>query len=350
MAVYWLLFAYFAIGAIIAGSFRGETDKRHTVLFTAGAFIMIVLVGLRYQVGGDWLTYQFIYERAGPLEFLDALSIGDPGYQAVNWLAYQLGGQVWLVNLVCAAIFVWGLFRFCRTQPAPWLAVLVAIPYLVIVVAMGYTRQAVALAILMAGIASFLERPSPIRFGAYVVAAALFHKTAIVAFPLVALTTARSRLINLLIVIAGAYFLYDMFLGNVMDQFVHNYVQTEYSSQGAGIRVAMSLLAAALLWTLRGRLDFSPLEWRIWINFSFAVLASLVFLILTPSSTAVDRLSLYTIPLQVAVLGRVQLVFRSKMLGVLLVAIYCFAVELVWLNFAQFSYLWVPYHFFPSSS
>ena len=347
MTIYWFLFGYFAVGAIIAGSLRSEADRRPTVLFTIGAIIMTVLIGLRYQVGGDWLTYQFIYERAGPLDFSDALSIGDPGYQAVNWLAYQFGGQVWLVNLVCGVIFVWGLFRFCRTQPAPWLAVLVAVPYMVIVIAMGYTRQAVALAILMAGIANFIENPSPLRFGAYVVAAALFHKTAIVAFPLVALATERNRLINFLVVMAAAYFLYDMFLGNAMDQFVHNYVQTGYSSQGAGIRIAMSMLAAAFLWTLRRRFNFSPLEWRIWRNFSIASFVSLAMLIISPSSTAVDRLSLYIIPLQIVVIGRIPLMFKSRMFGVVTVAVYCFVVQFVWLNFAQFASSWVPYRFFP---
>jgi hypothetical protein len=72
-----------------------------------------------------------------------------------------------------------------------------------------------------------------------------------------------------------------------------------------------------------------------------------VFLVLSPSSAAVDRISLYIIPLQIAVLGRVPLIFKSRMFGTVVVASYCFLVEFVWLNFAQFSNLWVPYQFFP---
>jgi EpsG family len=348
LSIYWFLFAYFAVGAIIAGSFRSEANRQPSILFTAGAIIMAVLIGLRYQVGGDWLTYQFIYERAGPLDFFDAMSIGDPGYQAVNWLAYQLGGQVWLVNSICAAIFVWGLFRFCRTQPMPWLTVLVAIPYMVIVVAMGYTRQAVALGILMAGVAAFIRNPSPFLFGIYVVAAALFHRTAVVAFPVVALATERNRIINLLVVITAAYFLYDMFLGNAMDHFVDNYIRARYSSQGAAIRVAMNMVAAGTFWLVgRNRLKFTQLEWNLWRNFSIASVISLILLIIVPSSTAVDRMSLYLIPLQVAVLARVPMAFKSDLFGTVVIAGYCFIVELVWLNFAQFANLWVPYRFFP---
>jgi hypothetical protein len=346
LAAYWALFAFFAAGAIIAGSFTGENVRRPGAIFAIGAVAMTLMIGLRYNVGGDWQTYEFMYYSAGPLAFADALSIGDPAYQAVNWVAYNFDGDVWLVNSICAIFFVWGLFRLCRTQPYPWLALLVAVPYAVIVIAMGYTRQAVALGLIMAGIADFLRGGSVLRFGIYVAAAALFHKTAIVAFPVVALATERNRLVNMLIVLAGGILLYDLFLGDAMDNFVENYIRAAYSAQGAAIRIAMNMLAAAVLWLGRRKLELARVEWKVWRNFSLASVASLVFLVMSPSSAAVDRISLYIIPLQIAVLGRVPLIFKSRLFGTVVVASYCFAVEFVWLNFAQFSDAWVPYQLF----
>jgi hypothetical protein len=346
LAAYWALFAFFAAGAIIAGSFTGENVRRPGAIFAIGAVAMTLMIGLRYNVGGDWQTYEFMYYRAGPLAFADALSIGDPAYQAVNWVAYNFDGDVWLVNSICAIFFVWGLFRLCRTQPYPWLALLVAVPYAVIVIAMGYTRQAVALGLIMAGIADFLRGGSVLRFGIYVAAAALFHKTAIVAFPVVALATDRNRLVNMLIVLAGGILLYDLFLGDAMDNFVENYIRAAYSAQGAAIRIGMNMLAAAVLWLGRRKLELARVEWKVWRNFSLASVASLVFLVMSPSSAAVDRISLYIIPLQMAVLGRVPLIFKSRLFGTVVVASYCFAVEFVWLNFAQFSDAWVPYQLF----
>jgi hypothetical protein len=308
---------------------------------------MAVLIGFRYEVGGDWSTYEFIYHRAGQLPFSEALAVGDPGYQAVNWFAYQLSVDVWLVNLICGAIFVWGLFRLCRTQPHPWLGVVVAIPYMVIVISMGYTRQAVALGILMAGIAAFIRGASLFRFAFYVVVAALFHKTAVIGFPVVALATQRNRLTNLLLVGAGGVALYDAFLGDAMDHFVQNYIKTHYSSEGAAVRILMNMVAAIIFWIARSRLQFDSLECKIWRNFSIASMISLVFLVMIPSSAAIDRISLYLIPLQIAVLARIPLVLRNRNFGTTSIVVYCFAVELVWLNFAQFARLWVPYRFFP---
>ena len=50
-----------------------------------------------------------------------------------------------------AVPFTYGLFRICRQQPNPWLALVVATPFLIIVVGMGYTRQAAAMGFLMIG-------------------------------------------------------------------------------------------------------------------------------------------------------------------------------------------------------
>jgi hypothetical protein len=40
---------------------------------------------------------------------------------------------------------------------------------------------------------------------------------------------------------------------------------------------------------------------------------------------------------------------ESRLTGTAMVLGYAFVIELVWLNFAQFARLWVPYQFFPFS-
>lgn len=348
MLFYWLLFFYFAVGAFTAPAteayHRREMAKP---LFIFGTLFTACLIGLRYRVGADWDTYIFMFTRAGTLDFGRSLAIGDPGYQALNWIVYQAGGEMWVVNLICAVIFTWGLLRFCAAQESPWLALLVSIPYTVIVVAMGYTRQAVALGIIMAGLASYLRGGSPLRFTAYVLLAALFHKTAVVVVPLVAIGEDRNRLINFVLVISVGILLYDAFLGDAMDRFVQNYIKREYSSQGAAIRVVMNLVAAALLFTLRDRLGFNERAYKLWRNFALASIVMLALLFLLPSSTAVDRMSLYLLPLQIAVLASVPKGLRSDFGGAVAVVGYMAAVQFVWLNFAVHSDYWVPYRFFP---
>jgi hypothetical protein len=343
---YWLLFTYFAFGAFMEDPKR-PGDIRAYPLITFGVVVIALLIGLRYEVGADWPTYEFMFEFARHANLGRMLEVGDPAYQFLNWLVYQLSGEIWLVNLVCGTIFAWGLYRFAQIQPHPWLALLVAIPYMVVVVAMGYSRQAVALGILMAGLAAVLRGGSLLRFAVYVAAAALFHKTAVVAFPLVVLASNRNRALNLLLGVATSFLFYDLFLGDSMEQFVENYIEAEYSSQGAAIRVVMSLVPASLFFLFRKSLRFSPEEYLIWRNFSLAAFVLLVLLLMLPSSTAVDRLALYVMPLQLAVLCRIPGTIMGQLSGKLAIIAYSFAVQFVWLNYAAHADYWLPYRFYP---
>jgi hypothetical protein len=345
LLAYWLLLGYFAAGAMLV---RPRADRRAgPIMLLLGSLLIAVAIGLRYRVGADWETYKFLFSFAKYASLERVLTIGDPGYQLLNWAVQRGGADIWVVNLVCGAIFAWGLFRFARSQPDPWLTFVVAIPYLVVVVAMGYSRQAVAIGILMAGLASVRHGASILRFAVYVAAGALFHKTVVLVLPLVIFASQRSRFLNLLAGIAGSILLYDVFLSSSVEGFVRNYIETEYSSQGAAIRVVMNLIPALALLLFRRRLQLEPVEMRTWTYFALAAFAMPLALLLLPSTTVVDRLSLYLIPLQLAVLPRLAYLFRSLTLGRSLIIFYSALVLFVWLNFAVHADYWLPYQIHP---
>lgn len=344
MLPYWLLFAYFAAGGLLTDSSRNR--GRTSPFLVIGMIGMALLVGLRFKVGADWDTYQLLFSYAGFADLGRVLEIGDPGYQFVSWSVRHIDAGIWLVNLICAGIFSWGLFRFAQVQPNPWLAILAAVPYLVIVVAMGYTRQSVAIGILMAGLAAVHRGASTLRFVLYVAVAALFHKTAIVALPLVVFSSGRNKLINVIAGLAAIYMFYNSFLADSVDKFVRNYIQAQYNSQGAAIRVAMNVVPATIYLLFRPRFAIPAPERTIWFFHAVASLGLLVLLLVLPSSTAVDRLALYVMPLQIAILSRMPIVLGPRQ-GTILVVLYSFAVEFVWLNFAVHAKHWVPYHLYP---
>ncbi len=343
MLPYWILFAYFAAGAALAPARVTPGQQPPRTYLLLGMLFTAVMIGTRFKVGGDWRSYQFMFAYVRHVSLNNALSIGDPGYQFINWTFQQWNGEIWWVNLVCAAIFVWGLTRLCLNQPMPLLAVLIAVPYMIIVVAMGYTRQSVALGILMAGLASLGRGGSVIRFALYVAIAALFHKTAVLVLPLVIFAGKRNRLLN---IIAGAslfVLFFDLFLADSTAHFVKNHVDAPYSSQGAWIRVILDFVPALLLLTRRGRFGLTEQEEKVWRHLAFTACVLPVVLIATPSSTAVDRMALYLMPLQLVVLSRAYLLFRKPSSGVAAVIVYALLIQFTWLNFAQFARLWVPY-------
>ena len=68
-----------------------------------GAFLLIVVIGFRFEVGADWIAYKGMFSYASLASLPEALDLGDPAYQAVNWTVAALGMELWLVNVVCAA-------------------------------------------------------------------------------------------------------------------------------------------------------------------------------------------------------------------------------------------------------
>ncbi len=345
MLIYWAIFAFF-VGGSLSEMMKKPDFHKSRPGWIVGGVLIVLMVGLRYEVGADWETYKLMFSYAGRATFEQVLRSGDPSFQVLNWLIQKLDAEIVWVNLVCAVIFTWGLFRLARTQPDPWLAVLIAIPYMVIV-ASNYTRQAAALGLIMAGLASLSKGRSLGQFVAYVALAATFHRTAIAIMPLVVFSRPRNRFLNVVGGVATLYAFYDFFLADAVGQLVKNYITTEQSSQGAVIRVAMSVLAASVFLFFRKELAFPPHVDRLWFYFSMACFAALLALVVTPSSTVVDRLSLYLMPLQIVILSRVPFIYLSRVFATLLIITYCFAIQFVWLNFATHAKYWLPFQFYP---
>lgn len=343
MFVYWFLFALIALAALAEPSAPRDRRQQPAFVLLLLCLLITAMIGLRYEVGADYRPYIEIFDRIARMDLERAIQRGDPTYQLLNWLVAKAGWEQWVVNLVCATIFTWGLGRFVRAQPAPIATLLVAFPYLGLVVAIGYTRQSVAIGLIMAGLASVVRGGSIIRFAFYVAIAATFHRTAVVVLPLVVLAGQRSRFVNILAGIAVGLLLYDLLLAESIDSLVESYIGARYGSQGAAVRVAMIVLPAILMLAFGSRLDFGRQERATWRLFAIASLAMVPLLFLLPSSTAVDRIALYLLPIQIAVIPRFLLAFAGPIAGRLTIVAYCGMIQFVWLNYAAHSRFWIPY-------
>jgi len=325
---------------------RGEYS-----LFVITILLICFLVGLRYEVGGDWGSYLLHLLRARYIEFREIPTAGDPGYVLVNWIAVRLGGDIWLVNLTCATLFSLGLFRFVMAQPRPWLALTVAVPYLILVVAMGYTRQGVAIGIAMLGVVALGSHGSNVKFVSWVVLAATFHKSAVLLIPIAALVQKRGRVWTGFWVGSAAIVAYFTLLEDSVATLMRSYVEANYDSAGAAIRVWMNALPATILVLNRNRFPFRPQERPLFVALALLALALVPALFLSPSSTAVDRLGLYLIPLQILVLSRLPDALggnkRARRFLSVLVIVYSAGVQFVWINYATHASYWLPYKLYP---
>jgi hypothetical protein len=346
MFVYWLMFLLPAFA-----SFFKVRSKRAAVLFgwAAAWLTLTLLIGFRYQVGGDWGAYLGHYEANYYMGFWEAVQRYDPAHGAMNWLAYKMDWGVYGTNLAYGAIFSLGLIAFCRAQPRPLLALAVAVPYLVVVVGMGYSRQGVAIGLAFFALLALAER-NTVKFVVFIAIAALFHKSAVVLIPIAALASTKNRLWTAAWVGATGVLFYFLYLQEAADSLVSGYIEAKYSSEGGAIRVAMNAVPALLFLLNRKRFRLDKAELALWTWISLIAVLFVPILILSPSSTAVDRVALYFIPLQMYVFSRLPDALwrgRHRLAVSGGVVAYYGLVMFVWLNFGTHAKYWLPYKFYP---
>ncbi len=347
---YWLMLLIPAWGVLAPR--RLPASQARVVWFLVGC-LFAILMGFRHDVGGDWDTYVEHFDWVKRQSFGTSLTDrGDPGYYGMSWVIAKLGGDIYALNLICAGLLAWGTVAFSRRQPAPWLALFAAVPYLLIVVGMGYTRQSAAIGCAMLGLIALGDGRRR-KFVFWILLAAAFHKTAVVLLPIAALSATRNRgwtflWVGVMAFLGGWLFLYDS-----SDTLFKNYVESDYrfASQGAGIRVAMDVVPAAIYLMFQRRLAGNEQERKLWMWLS--VVALICVPLLSVSPTAVDRMALYLIPIQLFVFGRLTLLaktVRGRTHVVLAIVGYYITVQFVWLNFAQTAFAWLPYQLYPLAS
>ena len=319
--------------------------RKYGKLIWAILFVLfVVFIGLRHEVGGDWGGYLRRYNEVKFDSFLPYVTRFEVGYMLLNWVSYQLNGGIYLVNTVCAIIFVGGLISFCRTLPFPFLAFSAAIPYMIIVVSMGYTRQSAALGLIMFSM-KYLSQGRTKYSVMYILLATLFHKSAIIILPLVILyksTKLSSRLIGVGGVIL---FVVLLSLSERFDRLWHVYVITGSQSDGAVVRLIMNLIPAIILIVYYSRMRKIWGDSRLWLIIALINITLLPFAF-GPMSTAVDRIALYFMPLQLVVFSRFPALFSNARVRIMLIVstlLYYASVQFVWLNYSNFSAWWVPY-------
>jgi hypothetical protein len=351
---YLLLFLFPAYMAIFELQTVNARNKRWSGHWQIAFVLLVMMIGLRHEVGGDWgndwSSYSRTINSGSGMTAIEALGLKDPGYGLLMWLVGQAGMGLYTLDVLSAVPFTLGLLFFCRAQERPWLALVVAVPYLVMVVAMGYVRQSVAIGFSLLGLVA-LSQGRVTRFVLWLALAATFHKSAVILMPLAMLASSRNRLIGVFWVSLASLLLFGLLLQEYLDSLILNYITAEYNSQGASIRIAMNAMPAFLFLLFRNRFVISDREQIFWTWVSFVALAFVGLLAVSPSSTAVDRVALYCIPLQLFVLSRLpdamSQSMRTRSLWVFSVVAYSAAVQLVWLFFAQTAFAWLPYQFYP---
>jgi hypothetical protein len=343
LAPYWFLILLPTIALFHPTKFEPGLRK----LFWLLTLVFIcIFVGLRHEVGGDWVPYLRMHQMMKYLSLQQVLLFGDPGYYFLNWVFSSNSGIYW-VNLSCSAIVTFSIGKLAFRQPNPWLALFISIPYVIIVIAMGYTRQSVAMGFVIFGFLRLLNKDF-LLFILFIFMATLFHKSAIIFFIFPALIMEKNKILLFLFSIIFLFLAYYLFLNRFLEAMWSSYIVDKMKSDGAIIRLLLNAISATLFLYFGKQFKIKKIEYNLWH------VISIISLIILPlgltSITVVDRLALYFLPLQLVTLSHLPYIFKHNQIRSIVfvgvVGLYG-TVQFVWLFFANNSASWIPFKIYP---
>lgn len=317
-------------------------DGRAWVIF----IFLTLFIGFRFEIGVDWKTYEIMFLDLSRANIKDALSNGDAAYSLINWIVSRLGGQVWHVNLICAGLFSYGLILFCKALPRPGLALALSVPTLIVITAMGYTRQAVAVACIMIAYDRF-RGTMEWRWLLWLCIGVLFHRSAILVFPAFILAASRQRWVSIVVGGALAAAILALVVARDISAVFSLYFEGDIESSGALPRILIGTVAACAYFSMKNRwLIFQEREPLI-RNMALLMIAMLPMFWIIPSTTVVDRMAILLVPFQCAIYAGFAASLEEKpvvenVFTALVIGMYG-ALLIVWLLMATFAEYWIPY-------
>ena len=196
----------------------------------------------------------------------------------------------------------------------------------------------------------FYLREKRLKFFLLNICASLFHLSSIVGvFFLFPYFISSRKYINKISKIIISFFvaggLYFVLIDKFIARYIDVYIENQMSSSGVYIRLAM-IVFPSIYFFFRKNLELNKNQKILWKSISLYSLSLLPLLIISPSTTIIDRLTLYALPITTFALSHLpELKFArlSKKYINLSVVLMAFLIQYVWLNFADNSGSWRPY-------
>lgn len=311
-----------------------------SVLYFYFLFFLIIFIGLRFEIGGDWKAYLDWQKDIEGYSIYQSFVLPSPVYSLINILSGNFGG-IYFVNLCCAAICVLGLHIFSLTSDHPKFVFFSLIPFIIFIFSMGFVRQSLALSFVL----MVHNRNTFIYiFGAFL--AILSHASVIIILPIYYLFRRDMSFGRVL----PAVFFITICVVIFHDQlyFYYKYYVTtqEYSSRGVFYRL-LPMIIILIFFVLRHLYIRSSNSTYVF-EAIICIFLPMLFLLLVAiggHSTPADRMFYYVLPLVALYIANSNTLFNLNVIikarSIFLVSNY--ALFFMWIPLSDHVKYWVPY-------
>lgn len=272
-------------------------SRRGKRLLIAAAVILMLVAGLRYNVGDDYGAYEWSFQRYYDSLTHSIVSLDEPGYSLLARIASLLGGRgkmaIFLASVVTVGLSLKVIFSNADRTSFP---VFLYITIGCFTSSFNAIRQGLAVAFVFSGYQSLRDKKL-IRYVFCTFAAYLFHKSAIIMIVLYFIIRRRVNFKNVLLLLVGTLIvlqfyshIYD-FTQDVLDKSLSGDYEYFYRSVNI-FRVLVGCTPAAYFFIQYGGNKMTKLE-----EFNLNILLIHAALnIVTLNSAYLARICLYTEP------------------------------------------------------
>lgn len=358
MSIYISSYILVCLNAL--ASLTTNSSSKSKLFWYFSILILISINTIKWNVGGDWWVYYDYTLLTKSRGLFDSLIISEPGFMLLTWINSRLGFDLPGINFFASIIFFLGLQKLIKNEKGKWLSLLITIPIIYFIIFQGYLRQGIALGFILLSIGSLKENKN-LYFLFYVFVAFLFHRSAIFCFFFILhdfyiLRRFFSKFIFLCLFVLFLYFLYlfipiiNLEINNLLKRLsgdiYHYYTHKIRISTGAIPRAIINSLPAFLFFLFYDKFsrykDFS-------IYFTLSLITLLLFILSFFFSTIADRLSIYTVALQIVIYPRfINLIDNNsiKLSLILLIIISYFFMLIFYFAFGENSTQYFPYEIY----
>lgn len=334
---------------------------RNKIFYTILILTFIIFIGFRFQVGCDWETYEYNFNYLVTKDFSemfrDPEKLVDIFYSlVVKSLSYFFDYRSQFVFY--AIFFTVPLFVFTYQIKRTYLSLMLSYPYFIVVVGMGPIRQAAAVSLLAMSI-TFISSGRYKYFYLGNFFASLFHQSSLIinAITLVIYSSLvnkeKRKRINYLIyfLIITILFYNFQFIYEKLVTYIRLNNSQGYSAQSAFLIWIINFIPASvyLFNYKKFKLDNGLRKLMILFSIFEIMILPLVFL----NSVISYRLLLYFFPSSILILSNMQELFLLRKRALIFfnsIIFLSFLSLVVWLNYSNHAYCWVPYKNFLLSS
>jgi len=326
------------------------TNSTNKIFWNLYLFILILYIGARFQIGGDWIQYLHAFEGKDYSKFPFSSMTEDPLYEILIYVLNKFNLSILSLNLICSSVFIYGLSKFALRQPSPWFVITIASSYFIVVVGMGYTRQSFTIGISMLIINALIDRKLFKAIILYLVGC--FFHVSMILFGIVFLaylskSKSKSKFVFFLVIFVVIIF----FIGFTNQERISRLItyflieaNDMYFSGGALIRLTISFICAILFISFSNYFATNLIEKRIYLFISISVI--ILFFLSFKLSVFADRVNLYFNILQFFVLSRLPYIFKNFFNIYIIkipVTVFYLLLLIFWLQFSPYRSSWTPY-------